>query len=960
MEIGTVLHGFEIVNKRFSEELGGTLYEMRHQKTHAQLVFMDNKADNKLFSVAFKTLPWDDTGVFHILEHSVLAGSESYPVKEPFLDLLKSSMNTFLNAMTFPDKTLYPVSSRNEQDFMNLVGVYLDAVFKPAIYYNESIFRQEGWHYELDEDGNPFYNGVVFNEMKGALSSVNGLTMRTVAHHLYPDTPYGFESGGDPKNIPDLTYEDFLRAHREFYAPSNALIYLDGDVPLDRVLALIDETYFADCGYVAQAHEIAMQQPFEQKDVQEYYEIGAEDSEENKAYIAFAKVFGDWADRKRIMAFSAITTYLADSNESPLKRAMLEKGLAQDMDFFVMDGIAQAHYLMLLHNTEAEKKDAILATFREVIESILNEGIDREEFNGILNRVEYNLREIEEPQGLMRNINALSSWLYGGDPMLYLENNELLASLRSELDGDYFENILREMLDFSGSVTLTMLPSKTKGAEDAAAEKARVNAEYKAFSDDEKQHVADIYEKMRTWQDTPDSPEAKATLPVLALSDVSKTPMWTDTQLLDANGVPLLFHQLHTGGIAHVALYFDISDMDADTLQALSLSSSLLSHLPTREHTAKELQKKINQYIGSLDFDIMALEPGKDSLVAKVYYTVSYSVLEQNLESATALVLEILTQTDFCQKEMIRENLLQEKETLYRSFIRAGQSYGKMRALRQTYAASFADDLTAGYDYLRYMTAFSEGFDSRADAYIALVQSRVQEVFSLSRLTLSETAQSHSSVLNRFAKQLPIGTAAACDFCMEKQPPVKEQILIPSGVSYAVSGINTTQIGQEFDGALTVLSTMLTYGYLWNEIRVHGGAYGCGFRAGISGAATFHSYRDPAPLNSLEVYKNTAQFIREFAAGEEEADKYIISSIASAESLKSPLQMGKTADVYYFTHTTYEDKQRNRTRMLSLKKEDLTDFCALFDKMAEESSVCIVGNEKALADAGEGWTVLRL
>lgn len=960
MEIGSVLHGFTVENKRYSEELKGTLYEMKHGKTGAELIFLDNKADNKLFSAAFKTLPWDDTGVFHILEHSVLAGSEHYPVKEPFLDLLKSSMNTFLNAMTFPDKTMYPVSSRNEQDFLNLTRVYLDAVFKPAIYTNESIFRQEGWHYELGEDGKPFYNGVVFNEMKGALGSVDGLMERVVKQYLYPDSIYGFESGGDPKAIPNLTYENFLKAHREFYAPSNAKLYLDGDVPLERVLRLIDEEYLSDFDDIEQPHAIAMQQPIERTDITSYYEIGREESEAQKTQLVFAKVFADWQDRKRIMAYTLIASYLAGSNESPLKRAMLEKGLAQDVEFSVLDGIAQPYYCIVFRNTDSDKKDAITATYTEVLQNILTNGIDREELTGALNQFEFSLRETEEPQGLIRNINLLSSWLYGGDALLYLENDALFAQLRSDMQGDYFDSIIRELADFAGTLTLTMLPSKTKGEEDRTAEEQRVQAEYSAFSDEEKAHVAAVYEKMRAWQDTPDSPEAAATLPVLSLSDVSKTPMWTDTAVKEANGVRLLYHQVNTNGIIHANLFFDISDEKAENLPAISLLTNLFTLLPTKQHTPQELQKKIKKTIGVIDFNTDTVSVKDKPLEAKVYFTVSFSVLEQNIDRALALVLEILTQTDYNNREIIRENILQAAESLYQSMMGAGHMYAMKRVLMPTSATAYADEQCTGYSLLSYLNAFKDNFDSRIEDYIAYLTDRTKEVFTLSRLTVGETAAQYSAAFDVLSGCLPQGTAPAQPMQVQKQPKKQEAILIPSGVSYAAYGSNIQDYGFCYEGKLTVTSLLLTYGYLWNEIRVHGGAYGCGFRAGLNGNNTFHSYRDPNPLGSLNVYRNTASFIRDYVKSDEGVEKYIISSIAATEGLQSTAKQGYLADISFLAGRTYEDKLATRTQMLTLKKEDLLSVCELFDKMKDGSSVCIVGNEEALSSLGEDWQIYRL
>ena len=958
MKLNQVIHNFKIERIRESAELKGTLYEMRHIKTGTELAFLDNNEDNKLFSVAFKTLPWDDTGVFHILEHSVLAGSENFPVKEPFLDLLKSSMNTFLNAMTFPDKTMYPVSSRNEQDFINLVTVYLDAVFKPAIYTNESIFRQEGWHYEVN-DGKPSYNGVVFNEMKGALSSVYGLSERITLKYLFPDSIYGFESGGDPKSIPDLTYENFIKAHSEFYSPTNAKIYLDGSVPLERTLKLIDESYLSGFEYNDKPHEIAFQKPIEKTEVSEYYQIGEDEAEDNKTYITVSKIFASWKDKKRIAAYNLIASYLADSNESPLKRAVLEKGLARDVDFYISDGIAQPFYSLAFRNTEPSRKEDLIEVYKAVLYRILTDGIDKEELTAQLNRYEFNLREAEEPKGLMRNIEALNSWLYGGDIMLYLENEDVLKDLRSSIETDYYENIIKELLDFSGTLTLTMLPSKTKGEEDRKAEEERVNKEYNSFSDEEKQKVFETYDKMRSWQDTPDSPEAAATLPVLSLSDVEKTPLWLDTEETAFGKTKLLFHKLDTNGIVHCSLYFNVADEGVESLMNLSLMSDLLSVLPTEKHSSAELQKEIKKTIGNLDFVVDAYSDLNKPLTAKPYFTVNFSVLESNFTAALELVGEILTQTIFDRKDIIKENVLQSSENLYQALVGSGHIFALRRALSATSASSRMNELCKGFEFLEYLRSFADNFEEKADSFVAFMKNAAKTVFTSSRLTVSETSFAAHSGLKSFVESLPEGNIKLSALELEENKAVKEAIIIPSGVSYAAYGANILSYGHPFEGKLVVASQLLTFGYLWNEIRVHGGAYGCGFRSGITGNVTFDSYRDPSPLNSVKVYKNTAEYIKQFVSSEEEIEKFIISSVAATEGLKSAARQGIEADMNYLMGYTLDDKQRIRTQMLTLKKEDLLSLCDLFEKMKDGNSVCIIGNADALSELDESWTVRK-
>ena len=959
MKVNDIIHGFKITRVRKSEELQGTLYEMEHLRTGAQLNWLDNGCENKLFSATFKTLPWDNTGVFHILEHSVLAGSENYPVKEPFLDLIKSSMNTFLNAMTFPDKTMYPVSSRNEQDFINLTRVYLDAVFRPAIYTNDSIFRQEGWHYEVEDD-EPFYNGVVFNEMKGAYASVDTQIEDELQKALYPDSVYGFISGGDPEEIPDLTYDNFLKAHSEFYSPSNCRIWLDGDVPFDRVMTIIDEEYLSTFERDDRVHEIAMQSPVDAIDTVRFYQIGKDEDEAKKTHLVLGKVFSDWENRKRNIAYTLMSIYLAGDNESPVKRAILEKGLAQDVEFTIMDGIAQPFYAIVFRNMEASDKDEILNVYRSTLQKILEEGVDKDALTGCINRFEFSLRESGEPQGLYRAINSMNSWLYGGDPLLYLESAHLVHELRDALDGSLYTDIVKELLDETGLVTITMLPSKTKGDEDAQKEYERVTKEYSSFTEDELKEVEEIYNRMRSWQDTPDSPEAVATLPVLEISDVDPKPQWVEPEISEKNGVKFLYEPIFTNGVAHVNLYFSLSGFSEDALKMASAMTEFIGLLPTKKHSASELQKEVRKIFGGLDYNVITPWVKGNNSWVKPIFTVSFSVLEENLAPAIDLVTEILTETDFDNKEIIAENLLQCREAIYQGIMGSGNRFAARRALANYTASAFLEEKVNGYDFLLFVRKLLDEMDEKADEIISQFKDISGWIFTASRLMVGETSTERHEVLERFSSELPKGDPAP-DYTEipSKGESMKEAILIPAGISFAAMGANMLKYGFGSDGRFQVLSQIMTYGYLWDEIRVHGGAYGCGFSTGLTGNLVFTSYRDPNPQNSLKVYANAGDFIRDFTESDEDLTKYIISSIAGMDGLVSSARRGYGQELNYIRGTGYDDLLTIRQQMLATDKSQLEELAELFDKAGLDGSICVVGNESAISP-DDSWEVYRL
>ncbi len=895
INVGDILHGFTVLRSRFSGELEGTLWEMRHERTGARLCWLDNGENNKLFCAAFKTIPWDDTGVFHILEHSVLGGSERYPVKEPFLDLLKGSMNTFLNAMTFPDKTIYPVSSRNDRDFLNLTQVYLDAVFCPAIHTNPNIFRQEGWHYELKEGETvPTYNGVVFNEMKGALAGVDEQMVTQLQKLVFPDSCYGWVSGGDPAHIPELTEARFLEAHRTFYHPGNCRIWLDGAVPLDEVLKMMDEEYLCRFGAPKAAPEIALQAPVAAASVTVPYEIGAEEDEANKAYLTLGKIVGDWRDVKRITAMSMLCTWLTESVEAPLTKAVLQSGLAQDVTLNVEAEIAQPCVTVTFRNTEEKHREALRALLRSTVEGLLAEGLDREALAAQLDMAEFRMKDRQEPAGLIRCITALGSWLHDGDPMLWLLNAPVIRALRDALDTDFYADCLRDMLlDDAHLCEVCMIPSKTRGEELRREERARLEAASADWTDADRARVKAEFEALEAWHNTPDTPEQTATLPQLALSDVSPEPFWTETETGEAGGVPTLFHPVPSNGILHSALYFSAADQSVEDMQAQVFMLSLLGELPTEKHSVRELSRLIKQKLGRVSFSGSTFDAG-DRTACKPVLRAAFSCLEECAEDGADLVAEILTQTRFDDRKTIRDLLNQRCEQLTQAVTYNGSSFASTRALKDFSAAGRLNEAIAGITGLRWMIALRDAFDERIDAFIALAERTRDTFFTRSRMTVSLTATRPSAFTDSLIRRFPEGGARAADTLAlpVTDQCAKEAIVIPAGIAFAAMGTHAGLLGSAWAPDLSVLGGVLTFGYLWNEVRVKGGAYGCGFRPARGGSITFHSYRDPAPVRSERTFAETGDWLRAFVAGDEGLDRYIISAIAAAEPLQSPNAQG--------------------------------------------------------------------
>ncbi|MBQ8922190.1 MAG: insulinase family protein [Oscillospiraceae bacterium] len=948
---GDRFRGFTVTRIRESKELNGRLVEMVYDKTGTELCWVDNKLDNKLFSIAFKTLPEESTGVFHILEHSVLCGSKKYPVREPFVELLKSSMNTFLNAMTFPDKTMYPVSSRNARDFLNLTEVYLDAVFAPAILENPNIFYQEGWHIETDENGRRSYKGVVFNEMKGAMSSVEDLAEYKIMEMLFPDNCYGCNSGGDPAVIPTLTYEKFIETYHRFYHPSNARIFLDGDIPIEETFALLEE-YLSQFEKQDDLPEIAEQKPVSGEQTIEY-ELSKDEEITDKSCLFLGKIIGTWSERAKQLACSALADALAGTNDAPLKRAILSAGLAQEMYVQFEASVAQSYMQITFKNIADGREAEILPLLRETVNKILSDGLDTEALSAAVNRMEFIADEPDEPQGLDRCIRCMNSWLHGGDPMLYLVTKEDFAAVRGMIADGSIAALLRELfLDDSGLVILHAKPSYTRGEELRAEEEARLDAVCSQWSAEQEAENIRLNEKLRAWQQTPDSPEQLATLPVLDVSEVSPEPAWPETVVRESENVTVLYHAQPCGGIVNVGLYFRLTDCTAEELSLLTHIGSLCGKLPTAHYTALELQRELKNKVGRLDIfvDIAAEKNQEQTCIPML--TVRCSFLADRMADAAALIEEVLLTTDFTQKEKIRERILQTDERIKQMSITAGHALGMSIALSRYSAAYALRDAVSGYTAMQRTHRLAKNFDAEFEAFSALMQRVQRETCCKARLTAGLTAADErdiSPILSVFPQGTPAPDAAHYEISL----PERTGCRIPAQIGFSVQAYRLGGDDPAFDAGFRVAAKILSLSYLWNVVRVQGGAYGTGIHIRRDNTLFTFSFRDPTPANSLEVNRGLSDFIRAFCAGDEPLGGYIISTVNDEDPLRAPRDEGFAADGLWFTGRTKEEYAAERRQMLSTTRETLLRSCEVWDALAEKGAVCVCAAENQLEDCGE-------
>ena len=949
MNINDVIHGFRVLNVRHIGEINADLYEMVHEKTLAKTIWLKRGDENKTFAIAFRTTPVDDTGVFHILEHSVLNGSQRYPVREPFVDLLKGSLQTFLNAMTYPDKTVYPVSSRNDKDFINLMRVYLDAVFKPLAVTKPDVFHQEGWHYEiLDPEADPIYKGVVFNEMKGAFSSPDGIRSRNVLHALFPDTCYGFESGGDPDHIPELTFQQFCDSHRKYYSPSNSFIILDGDMDIEQVLGIIDDEYLSDMTSEGARISFALQQPVINEDTVEY-EISPEENPAGKAQIAYGYVVGSYEDRLSNTALSLLSQVLCGSNESPLKKAIISNGLGEDVYFSLEDGLLQSFVEIDIINTDLEKEPQISEAINNVISTMIKEGIDRDELNAVLSKAEFKAKERDfgnAPKGLVFALSSLDSWLYGGDPVDGIIRDDIFARLREKMNTGYFEELLQNLiLDSNHHAKVMLKPSTTLGQQKAEKEKRKLAAAKAGWSKEQISEMVEMNRELAKWQATEDTPEQQATLPVLHLSDLKKTATKLPLEVCRHGGRNVVLkHELDTNGISYVSLYSDISDFSLHQLSVRSLLSGLLGRIATEKYDTVHLNQQINATLGEFNTGITFALDRQGNLTSA--FTATWSTLERNDLAGTDLIKEMLYHTSLNDRQAIRDIVRQTKTSLEQAFIRAGNQLGSLRVSAYDSEAGVSAEYANGYEYYRFIKDLEENWDSKAEQVINEMARLYEKLFIRDRLTIGIASPAMPRIVMAMLDDAPEGTIGEK---AERKPlgHRREGIVVPANISYACMGSATTGLSDEQLGTMYVISNILSLDYLWTNVRVKGGAYGCGFVA-RGNASAYRSYRDPNPANTLRIFKNAPDYLKAFCESEQDTEKYIIGTMGDFDPLMTAKTMARRSDMDYFTKYTDETKQRILDSILATDKKVIAESVELLEKVRDRDNVCVIGNKQAI------------
>lgn len=956
------LNAYEVLKEEELQDIHSKGWLLRHKKTGARVMLIENSDENKVFNIAFRTPPKNSTGVAHILEHSVLCGSREFPLKDPFVELVKGSLNTFLNAMTYPDKTCYPVASCNDRDFQNLMHVYLDAVFYPNIYKKEEIFRQEGWNYHLEKKEGPLkYNGVVYNEMKGAFSSPDDVLEREIMNSLFPDTTYGCESGGDPVNIPDLSYEEFLDFHRQYYHPSNSFIYLYGNMDMEEKLEFLDSHYLSAFDSLVIDSEIRDQEAFAQvKDIQKSYPVSEDEGEEDNTYLSYNMVVGEAADINLSLAFEVLDYALLSAPGAPLKQALLDAKIGKDIYGSFEDGIKQTYFSIVAKGANLSRKEEFIKVIRDTLTKIAEDGIDEKAVTAGINYYEFRFREADfssYPKGLMYGLDILSSWLYDDTkPFCEVQLLEGFEFLKKALEEGYFEELIRKyLLDNTHGAILSLVPEKGLAAKRDKELEEKLENYRKSLSDEELTRMVENTKALEAYQEAEEAPEALTCIPMLSREDIKKEITGLTNEEHHVEDSLFLYHDVCTNGIGYADLLFEIHDFDVDTVHYLGLLKSVLGAVDTENYTYGELFNEVNARTGGIAYGIEVFDDAQDTDAFRAMFAVRGKALYPEMDFMFSMIREVLTTSKLDDTKRLYEIIARVRSRAQASLASAGHSTAVLRGA--SYAspmAAFQDEM-AGIGYYQFIEKLEKDFDSCKDEIVKNLRKVMEEVLRPENFCVSYTGERESLDVVKaqaagikkvlFNGQKPESVKQAP--CIKKNEAFKTS----GQVQYVAQNGNFRKKGLEYTGALEILKVILSYDYLWINLRVKGGAYGCmsGFKR--NGESFLVSYRDPHLKRTLEVYQGVPDYIRAFEADEREMTKYIIGTISNKDVPRTPQMQGSISKTAYFSNVTEDMLQKERNQILGAQKEDIQKLAALVEAVLSDDQICVVGSETAIEKA---------
>ena len=953
---------YEILDEHRVEDVQSDGFILRHKKSGARIAILSNNDDNKVFYIGFRTPPEDETGVPHIIEHTTLCGSKKFPVKDPFIELAKGSLNTFLNAMTYPDKTVYPVASCNDQDFKNLMDVYLDAVFNPNITKYEEIFKQEGWHYELTgRDDELKINGVVYNEMKGAYSSPDEVLSSQIYRSLFPDNTYSKDSGGNPEYIPKLTYEAYLDFYHKYYHPSNSYIYLYGDMDVVERLEWLDKEYLSLYDYKKVNSEINKQPAFDEiKNVEAQYSITMDDSQENKTYLSYNRVVGDTLDEMLYQAFDVLDYALVSSPGAPVKQALIDAGIGDDVYGSYDAGILQPVFSFVAKNANASQADEFESIIENTLKEVVKTGINKEALLAGINSSEFKFREADFgqfPKGLLFGLNCLDSWLFDDmKPFIHLECLGTFAKLRKAVDTDYFEKLIQEyLLDNTHGSSVTVKPKRGLGNEREEA-LAKELSDYKAsLSDEEIKKLIEDTEHLKKYQEEPSSDEDLRKLPMLTRADMKKNAMPfsnIEDELLD---VKVVRHDIESNGIDYISFLFDAGDFAQSELGYLGFFTNALGLVSTEKYSYTDLANATNIYTGGISTGTASHPDIKDRNNFVFKFEVKLKVLEKNLDKALELMEQMLLSSDFTDTKRLGELVAQIKARLQANLSSSGHLVAAMRSMSSFSRYALYQDELKGVAFYRSICRIEKELSESPKSVSDKLAAIAKKLFARNRMLISFTGNNEAygnakpsleKVIAGFDKMSAVGNQAEVHF-----NTAKEAFIDASQIQYVAKTGDFICEGYEYTGALRLLRIILSYDYLWINVRVKGGAYGCMNTFLRSGESYFVSYRDPNLSDTLDVYDRIPEYIKSFSPDERDMTKYIIGTFSALDTPMNPEAKGSRSLSAYLEGITYEQIQKERNEILNAQPEDIRRLADLVEAVLKKDSICVIGNENMIKES---------
>ena len=954
------IHGaYELVKEEYLEDrkaMGGLL---KHKGSGARIALISNDDDNKVFLAGFRTTPTDFTGVPHIMEHSVLCGSKNFPLKDPFVELVKGSLNTFLNAITYPDKTVYPVASCNDKDFRNLMHVYLDAVFNPNIYEHPEIFMQEGWHYEMEDKDSPLtINGVVYNEMKGAYSNPEDIMFQRIMENAFPDTTYGCDSGGDPDFIPELTYEAFLDFHRRYYHPSNSYIYVYGNADMADTLDFIDREYLSKYTDDPVDSAIKLQPPFDgMKDISFEYPVNAPEDEEDGGYLSFSVVTDESSDPEEYVARNVLQYVLMDSPGAPVKRALIDAGIGKDVHGEFTTEMRQPLLSIIAGNADVNDKDRFLGIIRETFEKLKKEGLNKKTIEGALNIQEFAYRESDHggfPKGLMMGLRMFDSWLYNeNEPFVFLNLGKVYDSLRKKAGEGYFEDLMeRYFMTNPHAVALTMVPRAGLSGKKEAELKEKLAEIRASMTPEQIEETVNNTKALRAYQEEPDTEEAIAALPLLDIEDIKKKADPPVNEYTEADGVKQLFHDVETDGIVYQTLLFDISDASFEELPYISILASLMGKMDTQERSYSDLTDEMTLNVGGFSV-IPKTFSRTDGTDIRVYLTVYIKCLKSKLEKTEELAEEVLVRTLFTDENRLKELVGTIRSRILPMITSSGSRLAALRAASYISEEACIGDLTAGLGFELFIKELDDSMEHKAGELRQRMEQMAAKYFTRGRLMLDITCSKELKeeaypVIKGFADRLPAGEKAGARADAFVPELKNEAFIVPGNVQFNAVAGDFSKAGLEHSGALRIMEVVMRYDYLWMNLRVKGGAYGCSSSFRMDGNGIFSSFRDPNLKNTYDVFEGAGKYIRELELSDRDMHKYIIGAVSDMDLPLTPSGVGSYSLSCFMSGITEDILNEKRAQVLNADPESFRKLADHLDAVCACGARCTIGTESAI------------